>query len=66
MRRPIGVTFPYRKRDGDIVAILSDPERAYPKNFDTPKKANAMLMCLCQEAADEITRLRAMLRREKT
>lgn len=42
----------------DIVKVLMNPEDFYPGNFGTVKLANAMLSCLCQEAADEITRLR--------
>jgi hypothetical protein len=42
----------------DLVKVLNDPEDYYPGNFETPEKANAFLMCLCQEAADEIERLR--------
>jgi predicted DNA-binding transcriptional regulator len=42
----------------DIVTILDDPEKAYPDNFDTPKRANALLFGLCQEAAEEIKKLR--------
>jgi hypothetical protein len=33
--------------------------RAYPHNFSTPAKGNALLFGLCQEAADEIERLKA-------
>jgi hypothetical protein len=43
----------------DIVTVLNDPEKAYPDNFDTPKRANALLFGLCQEAAEEIKKLRA-------
>jgi hypothetical protein len=42
----------------DIVTTLNDPEKAYPDNFDTPKRANALLFGLCQEAAEEIKKLR--------
>ena len=45
--------------DQDIVDILNDPEKAYPGNFNTPERANALLFGLCQEAADEIRKLRA-------
>ena len=38
----------------DIVEQLKEPESHYPGNFDTPKRANAMLSCLCQEAAETI------------
>ena len=41
----------------DLVAILNDPMQAYPANFTTAKKGNALLFGLCQEAADEIQRL---------
>jgi hypothetical protein len=43
----------------DIVTILDDPEKVYPGNFDTPQRANAFLFGLCQEAAEEIKKLRA-------
>jgi hypothetical protein len=43
----------------DIVTTLNDPEKVYPDNFDTPKRANALLFGLCQEAAEEIKKLRA-------
>ena len=42
----------------DLVKVLNDPEGYYPGNFETPEKANAFLMCLCQEAADEIEKLK--------
>jgi hypothetical protein len=42
----------------DIVHVLNDPEDFYPGNFDTPKRAVAYLLCLCQEAATEISSLR--------
>ena len=42
----------------DLVKVLNDPEDYYPGNFETPEKANAFLMCLCQEAADEIEKLK--------
>jgi hypothetical protein len=45
--------------DQDIVDILNDPEKVYPGNFDTAERANALLFGLCQEAADEIRKLRA-------
>ena len=45
----------------DIIERLKEPEAHYPGNFDTPKRANAMLSCLCQEAAEEIERLRGAL-----
>ena len=43
----------------DIVTVLNDPEKVYPDNFDTPQRANAFLFGLCQEAAEEIKKLRA-------
>jgi len=46
----------------DIVTILNDPEKVYPGNFDTPKRANAFLFGLCQEAAEEIKKLRANIK----
>lgn len=30
---------------------LNDPSEAYPGNFTTAKRANALLLCLCQDAA---------------
>ena len=41
----------------ELIERLKEPEAHYPGNFDTPKRANAMLSCLCQEAADEIESL---------
>lgn len=38
-----------------LIAQLKDPEMHFPGNFDTVKRANAMLMCLCQEAADALS-----------
>lgn len=46
----------------DIIDRLKEPEVHYPGNFDTPKRANAMLSCLCQEAAEEIESLRRQLK----
>ena len=43
----------------DIVTVLNDPEKVYPGNFDTSQRANAFLFGLCQEAAEEIKKLRA-------
>lgn len=40
-----------------LAAVLDAPEEHYPGNFDTPQRANAMLLCLAQEAADELRRL---------
>jgi hypothetical protein len=42
----------------DIVDILNNPEEYYPDNFNTAMRANAFLLGLCQEAAEEIQRLR--------
>ena len=42
----------------DIIERLKEPEAHYPGNFNTPKRAYAMLSCLCQEAAEEIEQLR--------
>ena len=42
----------------NLVEILNDPMKAYPHNFSTPAKGNALLFGLCQEAADEIERLK--------
>jgi len=46
----------------DIVTTLNDPEKVYPGNFDTPQRANAFLFGLCQEAAEEIKKLRANIK----
>lgn len=35
-----------------LIDRLNNPELHYPGNFDTPARANAVLMSLCQEAAD--------------
>ena len=48
---------PERYEPNDLVSRLNEPEVHYPHNFDTPKRANAILSSLCQEAADEIERL---------
>ena len=40
-----------------LTKILNNPEGFCPGNFDTPERANAFLMGLCQEAATEIKRL---------
>ena len=40
---------------------LNEPDAYFPDNFDTPKRANALLMCLCQEAADAIKSLERQL-----
>jgi hypothetical protein len=40
---------------------LRDPEKYFPENFETPEKANAILLGLLQEAADEIDRLRNLI-----
>ena len=45
----------------ELVKILNDPEEHYPGNFDTPKRANALLTGLCQDAAKEIERLNKAL-----
>ena len=42
----------------NLVEILNDPMKAYPHNFSTPAKGNALLLGLCQEAADEIESLK--------
>ena len=48
------------KEPYNLVAILNDPMKAYPHNFNTPAKGNALLFGLCQEAADEIDRRNKM------
>jgi len=45
----------------DLAKILDEPEVAYPENFDTPAEAAALLMCLCQTAAEEIRKLRLQI-----
>lgn len=40
-----------------IMDALRNPEDHYPGNFNTAKRAIALLMCLCHDAADEIQRL---------
>jgi hypothetical protein len=43
----------------DLIKILNNPEEHYPGNFDTPQRANALLTGLCQDAANEIAKLKA-------
>lgn len=38
----------------ELIDQLNEPDKHFPGNFDTPKRANALLMCLCQEAAEAI------------
>ena len=38
----------------ELIKQLNEPDKHFPGNFDTPKQANALLMCLCQEAAGVI------------
>jgi hypothetical protein len=45
----------------DIAQILEQPEVAFPENFDIPQQANATLRGLCQEAAEEIKKLRLQI-----
>jgi hypothetical protein len=49
-----------------LADILDEPDVHYPGNFNTPKRANALLMGLAQEAADELRRLHAENERLKT
>jgi hypothetical protein len=44
-----------------LTEILNNPEEHYPGNFDTPKRAVALLTGLCQDAAIEIERLNKAL-----
>jgi len=44
-----------------LTEILNNPEEHYPGNFDTPKRAVALLTGLCQDAATEIERLNKAL-----
>jgi hypothetical protein len=46
----------------DIAQILEQPEAAFPENFDTPRQANATLLGLCKEAAEEIKKLRKQIK----
>ena len=46
----------------DVAQILDQPEAAFPENFDTPKQANATLLSLCKEAAEEIRKLRLKIK----
>lgn len=38
----------------ELINQLNEPDIHFPGNFCTPKQANALLMCLCQEAAEAI------------
>lgn len=38
----------------ELIDQLNEPNIHFPGNFDTPKQANALLMCLCQEAANAL------------
>jgi hypothetical protein len=42
-----------------LTELLNNPEEHYPGNFDTPQRANALLTGLCQDAANEIAKLKA-------
>jgi len=42
----------------DIVDVLNEPWKFYPANFETAMRANAFYSGLCQEAAEEIKKLR--------
>ncbi len=42
----------------DIVDVLNEPWKFYPENFETAMRANAFYSGLCQEAAEEIAKLR--------
>lgn len=42
-----------------LADVLDAPDEHYPGNFDTPKRANAMLTGLAQDAAAELRRLHA-------
>ena len=44
-----------------LTELLNNPEEHYPGNFDTPKRAVALLTGLCQDAATEIERLNKAL-----
>lgn len=38
----------------NLIDVLDDPEAAFPDNFNTPRRANALLFGLCQEAAEQL------------
>ncbi len=40
--------------NAELIQRLNEPELYYPGNFDTPRRANALLSGLCQEAADAL------------
>lgn len=40
--------------NAELIERLNEPELYYPGNFDTVKRANALLSGLCQEAADAL------------
>lgn len=40
--------------NAELIERLNEPELYYPGNFDTPRRANALLSGLCQEAADAL------------
>jgi hypothetical protein len=46
----------------DIAQILEQPEVAFPENFDTLHQANVTLRGLCKEAAEEIRKLRIIIK----
>ena len=39
---------------GNLINQLREPELHYPGNFNTVHRANAILMCMCQDAADAL------------
>ena len=45
----------------DIVDVLNEPWKFYPANFDTAMRANAFYSGRCQEAEEEIVKLREQL-----
>ena len=40
--------------NAELIQRLNEPELYYPGNFDTPRRANALLSGLCQEAEDAL------------
>jgi hypothetical protein len=54
--RELGLTY-----EPALTEVLNNPEEHYPGNFDTPKRANALLTGLCQDAAIEIAQMQGEL-----
>ena len=54
---------PAPAQEPDLIARLKHPEHYY--EFTDPKKANAVLMSLCQEAADALKAFEALVRADE-